>query len=179
MVILGLGSNIGDRVAFLRSAVALLSEHVKILKFSSIYENSALLPENAPDSWNMPYLNMALMGETTLAPAELLKTIKAIENALGRKSDGPRWSPREIDIDILACGEKIVRSDALIIPHARLLERSFALLPFAEVAPDWAWPLPGRCFKQTARQLAVQALIRFPQHSIVKTDIVLSEPCPA
>lgn len=177
MIVLGIGSNIGDRASYLKKAIDLLSRNISNIRVSSVYETDALLPSNAPAAWNKPFLNMAIAGETHLTPEALLKEIKKIERALGRKTDSPRWSPREVDIDILTYGSKVHSSQDLTIPHLRLLERPFALIPLAEVAPDWAYPVPGRYFKQSARQLAAQAIIRFPELHITKTDIHIPEPC--
>lgn len=179
MIILGLGSNIEDRAAYLKQAVNLLSRHITDIRLSPIYESTALLPKNAPVSWNKPYLNMALIGKTALSPEKLLKEIKKIEGIVGRKNGSPQWSPREVDIDILAYEGKVFCLDNLKVPHAHLLTRPFALLPLADIAPDWAYPVPGRYFKQSARQLAAQAVIRFPQLRLVKTDLRIPEPCNA
>jgi 2-amino-4-hydroxy-6-hydroxymethyldihydropteridine diphosphokinase len=95
---------------------------------------------------------MAVAGETNLTPKALLTEVKAVERALGRK---PRehWSPREIDIDILAYGAEVINAPDLIIPHAHLLKRDFALVPFADIAPDWVYPA-GAQYGKTARELA-------------------------
>jgi 2-amino-4-hydroxy-6-hydroxymethyldihydropteridine diphosphokinase len=139
MVILGLGSNSGDRERYLRQAVESLAPVLKNLRLSSVYETEALLPQGAPPSWNMPFLNMAAAGETALSPQALLATIKAIEKKLGR-ADAEVWAPRVIDVDILAMGDVRLDLPGLTIPHFALLDRSFALLPFVELAPDWRYP---------------------------------------
>jgi 2-amino-4-hydroxy-6-hydroxymethyldihydropteridine diphosphokinase/dihydropteroate synthase len=144
MVILGLGSNCGDRLGFLRTAIQKLkathpSSDIDVLAISPLYESDALLPENAPESWNQPFLNLCILCKTHLDPLALLKKIKGIEEQLGRQKR-ERWAPREIDIDILAMGHLVFESADLKIPHPSLLNRPFALLPFADIAPDWKFP---------------------------------------
>lgn len=157
MVILGLGSNIGDRLEHLRQAFKLLKTlaQLKIEQISPIYISDALLPENADASWNTPYLNLAIRCQTNLTPHELLEKIKVIEKQLGRNSSID-WSPRIIDIDILAWNNLIKYDDKLHIPHEHLHERPFALLPFTDVAPFWIYPLPGPHQGKTAVELAAQ-----------------------
>lgn len=143
MVILGLGSNKGDREAYLRQATGMLAGLLQGMNSSGVHETKALLPEGAPREWDMPFLNMAVAGETDLEPRALLKAIKAIEEQLGRKPAG-KWAPREIDIDILAMDGTVLDTPSLAIPHPGLLNRDFALLPLVELAPDWEYPLPGK-----------------------------------
>lgn len=144
MVILGLGSNLGDRLAHLRLAYRFLKEVpcFVIQQVSPVYVSDALLPENAPPSWNVPYLNLALRCETTLTPYELLTYVKQIEIKAGRMPEKD-WGPRVIDIDILAWDDFIQYDEKLHIPHENLHERPFALWPLADVAPFWAYPLEG------------------------------------
>jgi len=139
MVILGLGSNKGDRAAMLGRAVEMLAPILQDIRHSSIYETKALLPEGASPAWDMVFLNMAVVGETKLSPQELLAAIKEIEKNLGRQA-AERWAPREIDIDILAMDDVQLDLPGLHIPHSGLIEREFALLPLVELAPDWRYP---------------------------------------
>jgi 2-amino-4-hydroxy-6-hydroxymethyldihydropteridine diphosphokinase len=114
MVVLGLGSNIGDRLKYLTQAVNILSKSVlAALEMSPIYEAEAELKIGSPDDWSVPFLNMAIVGETHLTPYELLKKIKMIEKEIGRQDRGI-WAPREIDIDILAFGGLAIDNDASI-----------------------------------------------------------------
>lgn len=149
-VILGLGSNVGDRMTHLAAAVRELGGYLEDQCCSPVYESAAVLPAEAPEAWNMPYLNMACAGRTALSPEQMLDTIKAIEKRLGRQERG-RWGPREIDIDILACGEETMVTPALTLPHPQLLHRDFALVPLADVAPHWRYPGPGAFAGQEAR----------------------------
>lgn len=157
MVILGLGSNIGDRLANLRRAFRLLKNipELTIEQVSPVYISDALLPKNADASWNTPYLNAAIRCTTSLSPEALLTKIKMIEKQCGRDSTID-WSPRIIDIDMLAWDNLIKYDDKLHIPHEHLHERPFALLPLKDVAPFWIYPLPGPFHGKTAIELATQ-----------------------
>lgn len=130
IVYLGLGSNIGDRVALIHQATRELEKHgIHILKMSSLIETD---PVGGPPQGK--YLNAALECKTTLLPEMLLDTIKEIEHSMGRvKSviDGPR----NIDIDILMYDQVKIQLPNLIIPHPRMLTRSFVLIPLKEIAP--------------------------------------------
>ncbi len=150
MIIIGLGSNIGDRLDFLQQAVDSLGEFIDITRVSPIYEVDALLPENAPTDWDMPFLNMVAGGDTDLEPYTLLESIKQIERKLGRKGGRKRWAPREIDIDIIAHDSQVIKSERLTIPHKELVNRNFFLYPLADIYPDWEHPTAH----QTAKELA-------------------------
>lgn len=154
MVVLGLGSNLGDRKSHLEQAIQkiVIQRILNHVRVSSIYESEALLPPNAPHSWNKPYLNLAICGETTLPPRALLKEIKNLEYVLGREA-AERWAPRQIDIDILAWDNHVITTEELTIPHHGLLDRPFALWPLAELCPDWTYPVSGLDFSKTAQQL--------------------------
>ncbi len=143
-VVLGLGSNQERKLRFLRSALRHLAQAERGTAFiplvvSPIYESDALLPPGAPAAWDQPYRNACVLGLTRLEPLDLLALVKTVERALGRQNR-ERWSPREIDIDILAMEGVSGQMGALRLPHAGLLERPFALLPFADIAPDWELP---------------------------------------
>jgi len=154
MIILGLGSNIGDRVGYLESAIHYLSESVlSITAISPIYESPALLKADASEEWDIKYLNMAIMGETHLSPQVALMQIKRIEKKVGRQVRG-LWAPREIDIDILAYDSITINESNLTIPHMHLCERSFALLPLNDIAPNWRYPAEGECEGKTAYEMA-------------------------
>lgn len=154
MVILGLGSNLGDRLKHLREAFAHIKKipNLSVQQVSPIYISDALLPQDAENHWDIPYLNLALRCETTLNPYDLLHHLKRIESTLGRKPE-KRWAPRLIDIDILAWDNFIQYDKLLHIPHEQLHERPFALWPLADVAPDWIYPLPGIFQGKTAAEM--------------------------
>ena len=152
-VILGLGSNMGDRETHLNRAIEQLSPFIHTITRSPIYETSALLPEGADPSWDAPFLNMAIKGTTTLDPQALLTEIKTLEQTLGR-TPRDRWAPREIDIDILAMNDTILHTPNLTIPHKELLNRDFALRPLTDIAPNWVHPIQNK----TARELSTSLL---------------------
>lgn len=155
MIILGLGSNLGDRLENLRHAInALKKSHgLTIQQISPIYTSDALLPDNAPTDWDMSYLNLALRCETTLEPLALLKELKRIEFSIGRKPEGEHWGPRVIDIDILAWDERIIQTPELTVPHISLQERPFALWPLADIHPLWKFPFTGVTHGKTAAEM--------------------------
>ncbi|PIR37567.1 MAG: 2-amino-4-hydroxy-6-hydroxymethyldihydropteridine diphosphokinase [Alphaproteobacteria bacterium CG11_big_fil_rev_8_21_14_0_20_39_49] len=169
MVILGLGSNFGNRMDYLSKAVNKLSKSVlAAVEMSNIYESTAILKNGSPDSWNQKFLNMAIRGETHLSPSELLKQIKMIEKELGRLDRGV-WAPREIDIDILAYDNIYINNDELTIPHKHLYTRPFALVPLAELAPNWQCPMEGAFKGKTAYEITDQ-LISSSNEELIKTD---------
>jgi len=139
MVILGLGSNLGNRAIHLKRAISRLSRGggavLHDVRLSRIYESPALTPAGAPDAWDLPYLNCALSGETILEPDALLQHIQEIERSLGRQ-DHERWAPRVIDIDVLWWDGHEIRSDDLTIPHPEILKRPFVLEPLRDLIPD-------------------------------------------
>jgi 2-amino-4-hydroxy-6-hydroxymethyldihydropteridine diphosphokinase len=146
-VYLGLGSNLGDREGHLeRGLDALAASGVRLLARSSLYETE---PVGGPPQG--PYLNLVAAGETTLAPEALLAAGLAAEAAEGRRR-GERNAPRTLDVDILFYGDLVRSTDALEIPHPRLHERRFVLVPLVEIAPALLHPARG----QNARQLLAE-----------------------
>jgi len=133
-VYLGLGSNVGDRLLNLNKAIELLSEKIQILKKSKIYVSKAVGYTDQPD-----FYNMVLYGRTDLSPEELFNFIKDVEKNAGRVHRF-HWGPREIDIDILFYNDLVYKSDKLNIPHPRLHERDFVLLPLIELNPKLFHP---------------------------------------
>ncbi len=137
-IILALGSNLGDRAKFLEEAIFELEKKLllKNIKQSRIIENKAMLLPNSPKDWDIDFLNIVISGEIELSkfnPGQILQTIKKIEKNLGRKDRG-KWSPREIDIDILAIDDlQININDKLVIPHQGLFERDFFIDGFKEI----------------------------------------------
>lgn len=134
---LGLGTNLGDRRANLRTAVAALGRLGMVAAQSGVWETAPLYVTDQP-----AFLNMAVRLETTLAPLALLEALKALEAELGRV-EGVRFGPRLIDLDILLHGAEVVDTPALVVPHPRLPERRFALAPLAELAGAMVHPLTG------------------------------------
>lgn len=153
MIFLALGSNLGNRAECLAQAQAvLIAFDVNVIQASSIFETPALMPEGAPEDWNIPYLNQVLQVETHLSPIDLLSCIKHIEAELGRKPQA-RWAPREIDIDILAYEGRVMVSDLLTLPHPQLDQRRFVLEPLSEIAPGWRHPVLGQTVKEMLEAL--------------------------
>jgi 2-amino-4-hydroxy-6-hydroxymethyldihydropteridine diphosphokinase len=138
-VYLGLGSNLGDREQSLCSALEAIQTLAGcgLIRCSSIYETAAWGKTDQPD-----FLNVVAEIETTLTARSLLDALHRIERRLGRERRG-RWEPRTLDIDILLFGEEIIREPGLIIPHPRLAERRFVLVPLDEIAPDLRIPDSG------------------------------------
>ena len=143
LVHLGLGSNLGDRKEYLSMAYnQLRSEAVREFSASSIYESEPLLKMPQPK-----YLNMVVCGLTIFSPQELLKKCQQIEISLGRVHR-ERWGCREIDIDILSYGSRIIDNDDLVIPHPEIENRSFVLMPMLELSPEWLHPETGITIKE-------------------------------
>ena len=134
---LSLGSNVGEREANMRSAIAALGAHgVAVEAVSGLYET-----EPVGEILDQPdFLNAAARISTALGPEELLDVCKAIEVEEGRMFGGPRHGPRPIDIDILLLGDLEHRSDRLTIPHADLTERRFVIVPLLELDPALTTP---------------------------------------
>ena len=137
-VLLGLGSNLGDRLDNLRAAVGGLAACMQVESTSPVYETAPMY-----DTDQGAYLNMAVTGVTDLEPRALLDTLKALERGLGRVRSR-RYGPRGIDLDIIFYGDRLIRESGLETPHPRLAERAFVLAPAADIAPDWRHPGTGR-----------------------------------
>jgi len=131
-VYLSLGSNIGDRKKHLRAAVKILKEHeeIKLTEISSLYETE---PEGNPRQ--RKFYNLAVGLKTNLSPRDLLKLCLSIEELFKRERK-TKWGPRTIDLDILLYGAKEVEERDLQIPHPRLKERAFMIIPLLEIAPQ-------------------------------------------
>jgi len=147
-VYLSLGSNLGDRLRYLKSARELLGSHpnIKIIASSGIYESEPWGMEDLAGDTQW-FLNQCLEIETCLLPLDLLVSLQKIETELGRKRSRIRYSPRTIDIDILLYGGKTIKLPNLIIPHPRIDLRKFVLLPLLEIAPDLKDPVSGVSFQ--------------------------------
>lgn len=135
-VYLSLGSNIGNRKAYLRAAIKILEAHggIDLIKISSVYETE---PEGYVDQ--RKFYNIVAEIEADLSPTELLGVCHFIEDILGRKRQA-KWGPRAIDVDILLYGEKEVREPGIVIPHPEMLKRAFVLAPLLEISPEERMP---------------------------------------
>ena len=162
---IALGSNLGDREANLRAALDAVGRAGRVTDVSSLYETDPVGPEQPL------FYNAVCRIETELEPDTLLTALKAIEADLGRDPAGERWGPRVIDLDILMYGELTVDQPWLRIPHPRLSERAFVLVPFAEIAPDVDVPGMGRV--RELAEAAGEAGVR-----LVKGQGWESEPVP-
>jgi 2-amino-4-hydroxy-6-hydroxymethyldihydropteridine diphosphokinase len=138
LIYLSLGSNLGDRAANLaRAIVALPEAGVRVLRRSSLYETEPV--DFLAQPW---FLNCVVEGETSLMPRQLLHALQGIERLLGSRKLVPR-GPRIIDLDILLYATSRVRTEEMEIPHPRMAERRFVLVPLAELAPELHHPVLG------------------------------------
>ncbi|HCS38830.1 MAG TPA: 2-amino-4-hydroxy-6-hydroxymethyldihydropteridine diphosphokinase [Anaerolineaceae bacterium] len=154
-MILALGSNLGDRCENLRQALKEISTNLSITKTSSIYETPPWGYSDQP-----VFFNQVLSGITSLNPLDLLTFVKDIEQKMGRVNNFLN-GPRLIDIDILLFGEQIINTENLEIPHPRMLERGFVLVPLAEIEPDLVIPGTNKrvaVFLQKVDQTGIQKL---------------------
>jgi 2-amino-4-hydroxy-6-hydroxymethyldihydropteridine diphosphokinase len=141
LVLIGLGSNLGDRKAHLDHAVASLSRTPDLtVRAVSSYRETA--PVGGPAGQGT-FLNAAAAVETTLEAEALLDRLHAIEDDAGRVR-GPRWGERTLDLDLLLFGERVIQTPRLRVPHPRMALRRFVLAPLAEVAPEAVDPITGR-----------------------------------
>lgn len=140
---ISLGSNMGDREQLILAAIqALGARGIRIVRRSSIYSTEPV--DVATQSW---FLNCVLEIETELMPRQLLKTFHEIENELGRKHT-VRRGPRVIDLDILFYGTSVIRTQDLEVPHPRLTQRRFVLVPMVEIAPELRHPLENKSMEE-------------------------------
>ncbi len=135
-VVIGIGSNTGDREEALRSAIQKLRIYLQAVTVAPWVESVALLPEGAPADWDQPYCNSVAVGSTDLPTIEVLPLLKKIERELGRDAQSARWSPRPIDLDLLAVDSENVQTTHLNLPHPQSLNRSFVLSPWLLLKHD-------------------------------------------
>lgn len=148
LVYLSLGSNLGDRAANLEHAIqALPGAGARVIRRSRTYETEPV------DFLDQPwFLNCVIEGETSLTPAALLKDLQAIEADMGSRKLVQR-GPRIIDLDVLFYGSQVIRKPGIEIPHPRLAQRRFVLVPLVEIAPELCHPVLAK----TASQLLAEA----------------------
>lgn len=154
-IYLALGTNLGDRLGNLRAAINAFEPQIHVLHESRVYETEPWGYADQP-----AFLNMVVHAETELSPRELLVRLKTLESSLGRVP-GFRNGPRLIDLDILFYDDLRLDSTGLVIPHSRLHERGFVLVPLADVAPDLVHPVLGLSISQILEGLDVQGVNLF------------------
>jgi 2-amino-4-hydroxy-6-hydroxymethyldihydropteridine diphosphokinase len=163
---IGFGSNVGDRVDWCDRAVTLLSllPHSRLQGVSLLYETEPVCDRIDPgEGW---FLNGVVQLETNITPRSLLTTLQEIERALGRDDDN-RSGPRTIDLDILFYGEHVIKEPGLTIPHPRLHQRRFVLMPMNELDPLWVHPTLNQSMAHLLAEAKDQSQVRlvFPQPS--------------
>lgn len=156
LIYLSTGSNLGNREQNLNNALAALADFFAVSAVSSLYETEPWGYADQP-----AFLNQVIAGSTPLSPAELFVSIKRIESGLGRTPTF-RYGPRLIDIDILAYGDLVLDTPDLVIPHPRLQERAFVLVPLAEIAPRWMHPVLHRSVKSLLEKVDASGVKLYP-----------------
>lgn len=154
-VAIGIGSNLGDRHAYLRGAAAALTALLADVRFSGVYRTEPVGRRDQP-----AFLNACAVGRTSLPAPDLLAELKAFERAAGRRAGGPRWGPRVLDLDILLYDGEVVEEPGLRIPHPRLARRAFALVPLREIAPEWVHPVHGVTIGELAARVDASGVER-------------------
>jgi 2-amino-4-hydroxy-6-hydroxymethyldihydropteridine diphosphokinase len=154
-VYIALGTNLGDRLTNLRAAIESMPPEIIVLAESHVYETPPWGYENQP-----AFLNMVIKAETGLEPEPLLAYLKQLEVELGREQN-IRWGPRLIDLDILFYDDLVLDSLPLVIPHPRLHERAFVLVPLMDVAPDLVHPVFRSRVSDFLAELETKGIARF------------------
>ena len=175
-VAISLGSNQGDRAQNLRHGIAALGDMLDDVRCSSVFETDPMHLEEQP-----LFLNACCVGYTGQAPLELLSHLKEVEVRAGRRPDGPRYGPRPLDMDLLLYGDIVLDTPELTIPHRRLRERPFVLVPLSEIAPDWVVPATRGAPRVTVTRLAEatgrRGIVSRWAGAIVVALLVLASAC--
>jgi len=160
-VFLGLGSNVGDREASLRAALrGLEARGFRVTALSSLYLTEPV--DAPPQEW---FLNAVAGGETALSPEALLRACLDTERALGRVRDVPR-GPRTIDLDLLLYGDEVRDTPGLTLPHPRMHERRFVLVPLVEIAPGARHPVLGLTAAEMLRRCPDRSQVMLHERSV-------------
>jgi 2-amino-4-hydroxy-6-hydroxymethyldihydropteridine diphosphokinase len=146
-IVLGIGTNLGDRLQNLHDAVVLLFPEVQVIKSSDVYETEPWGFTEQPQ-----FLNQVLLVQTSLEPVALLKYLKHIEASLKREVTF-RYGPRIIDLDILLYDDLVLHTDTLTIPHPHMTERAFVMVPLVAIAPDLIHPEKKLSMHEIAQQI--------------------------
>ena len=158
-VYLGLGSNLGDRADNIGRGLDILRQLGKGLKVSSLYETTPQGFRSQP-----PFLNAACRIWTSLDPFQVMSRLREIEEAVGRRRTFPN-APRVLDIDVLVCGLLVLQCPGLTIPHPRMSQRAFVLLPLAEIAPELRHPVLKETIASLLRRLSADSSAALQQFS--------------
>jgi 2-amino-4-hydroxy-6-hydroxymethyldihydropteridine diphosphokinase len=158
-VYIGLGANIGNREANLRMALRGLTRMARVEFVSSLYETDPIGSVRDQPA----FYNAVCRIETGLEPESLLRFLKSLEHEIGRRPGGPVGGPRPIDLDILLYENRVHESEDLVIPHPRIAERAFVIVPLAEVAPDVRHPQRDKTIVQLAEELGSEGVRRIKE----------------
>lgn len=158
MAYIGLGANLGDRLATLQTAMESLLALGQVRSVSAVYETDPVGFLEQP-----AFLNAAVGLQTLLAPSGLVMALLGIERELGRVRTF-RNAPRTVDLDLLLYGDAVVDSETVTVPHPRLHERAFVLVPLADIAPDIVHPLLGVSVAELRRRLEPEESVRRVKH---------------
>jgi len=161
-VYVSLGSNLGDRLQYLKGAIGRIeeAEKISIKKLSAVYETQPVGYEN--QGW---FLNLVLEVETSLDPLSLLDHLLSIEDQLGRKRE-EKWGPRSIDVDILLYNNQVVDSERLTIPHPRMHKRKFVLILLAQIAPQLLHPLLKKSMSELIENCEDKSVVKLYSEKI-------------
>jgi 2-amino-4-hydroxy-6-hydroxymethyldihydropteridine diphosphokinase len=155
---IAIGSNLGDRHAIVRQAASAVAEHGRLVAVSSLYETEPWGDRDQP-----AFINAACVLETDETPEGLLIALHGIERVFGRdRSRESRWGPRALDLDLLMYDDLVERSETLTLPHPRLHERAFVVVPLAEIAPMALHPTVRKTIGQLAEELGTSGVRQLP-----------------
>ena len=160
IVYFSLGSNLGDRAQSIALAIEEISIHIgRVNKISSMFESEPIGDKSHPK-----YLNCCISAFSGLTPNQIMQKCHEIEMKLGRVRGDTKWAPRTIDIDIIFCGDKVVSTPILTVPHPEAHKRLFVLMPMAELAPDFTHPKLRKSVWQLLNECPDTSIVSRPSH---------------